>query len=41
MREKFARFMVGRNGIDDLARVESWFVLVLLVVSIFTRSATA
>ena len=27
MREKLARFMVGRNGVDDIARFESWFVL--------------
>lgn len=38
MREKLARFMVGRNGVDDLARFESWFVLVVLILSIFTRS---
>lgn len=38
MREKIARFMVGRNGVDDLARFESWFVLVVLILSIFTRS---
>ena len=38
MREKLARFMVGRNGVDDLARFESLFVLVVLILSIFTRS---
>ena len=38
MREKLARFMMGRNGVDDLARFESWFVLVVLILSIFTRS---
>ena len=38
MREKLARFTVGRNGVDDLARFESWFVLVVLILSIFTRS---
>ena len=38
MRETLARFMVGRNGVDDLARFESWFVLVVLILSIFTRS---
>lgn len=38
MREKLARFMIGRNGVDDLARFESWFVLFVLILSIFTRS---
>ena len=38
MREKLARFMMGRNGVDDLARFESWFVLFVLILSIFTRS---
>ena len=38
MREKFARFMNGRNGADELARFESWAVLILLVLSIFTKS---
>lgn len=37
MREKFARFMMGRNGVDELARFESIFVWVLLLVSIFSR----
>lgn len=39
MREKFIRFMNGRNGMDELARAESWVVMILLLVSIFTRSA--
>ena len=39
MREKFIRFMNGRNGMDELARAESWVVMILLVASIFTRSA--
>ncbi len=38
MREKFARFMVGRNGADELARFESIFVWVLLLISIFSRT---
>ncbi len=38
MREKFARFMVGRNGADELARFESIFVWVLLLISIFSRA---
>lgn len=37
MREKFARFMMGRNGVDELARFESIFVWILLLVSIFSR----
>ena len=32
MREKLARFMMGRNGVDDLARFESWFVLFVLIL---------
>ena len=31
MREKFIRFMNGRNGMDELARAESWVVMILLV----------
>ncbi len=38
MREKIARFMVGRNGADELARFESIFVWVLLLISIFSRA---
>lgn len=37
MREKFYQFMMGRNGVDDLARMHSWLVLVLLILGIFTR----
>ena len=37
MREKFYQFMSGRNGVDDLARMQSWAVLVLLLLGIFTR----
>lgn len=37
MREKFYQFMSGRNGVDDLARMHSWMVLVLLLLGIFTR----
>ena len=29
MREKFYQFMMGRNGVDDLARMHSWLVLIL------------
>ena len=31
MREKFIRFMNGRNGMDELARAESWVVMILLL----------
>lgn len=37
MREKLYQFMSGRNGVDDLARLHSWGVLVLLLLGIFTR----
>lgn len=37
MREKFYQFMSGRNGVDDLARMHSWMVLVFLLLGIFTR----
>lgn len=37
MREKFYQFMSGRNGVDDLARMHSWMVLVLLLLGIFIR----
>lgn len=36
MREKFQRFMSGRYGADDLARVFNIAVLVLLVLSLLT-----
>ena len=36
MREKFMRFMQGRNGVDDLSKALNITVLVLLVISIFT-----
>ena len=37
MRDKLYRFMQGRNGMDDLCRMESGLVLVLLILGIFTR----
>lgn len=37
MREKLARFMAGRNGVDQLARAVSVAVLVLFLLSLFTR----
>lgn len=39
MREKLYRFMSGRNGVDELARMESWLVLILLLIGIFSRLA--
>ena len=39
MREKFARFMMGRNGMDDLANFEvkiSWIPLILMLLNSFT-----
>ena len=35
MREKMARFMYGRNGMDALAKFESWVVIIILFISIF------
>ena len=37
MKEKFMRFMQGRNGMDDLAKAINWVVLALLILSLFTR----
>lgn len=36
MREKFARFMTGRYGVDDLARVTNIGALILLIISMFS-----
>ena len=38
MREKFFRFMAGRNGADQLSRVCSYIALALIVVNLFTRN---
>jgi len=35
---KFMRFMQGRNGVDQLSQFLNIIVLILLVISIFTRS---
>ena len=35
---KFARFMQGRNGVDQLSQFLNIVVLILLAVSIFTKS---
>ena len=37
MREKFARFMYGRNGLDELGKAENIFILILLVIGLFPR----
>lgn len=37
MKEKFMRFMQGRNGMDDLGKALNTIALVLLIISIFTR----
>ena len=36
-RDRMANWMSGRNGMDDLARFESGFVVALLVISLFSR----
>lgn len=37
MREKFRRFMQGRNGMDELGQALNVVILVLLILAIFTR----
>jgi DNA-directed RNA polymerase subunit RPC12/RpoP len=37
MREKIERFMSERNGVDDLVVVQSWSVLVFVLVGFFSR----
>lgn len=37
MREKFYQFMSGRNGMDDISRMQTWLALILLVPGIITR----
>ena len=37
MREKLARFMAGRNGVDQLGRAVMFGPLILLLVSMFTH----
>ncbi|MBQ8518000.1 MAG: hypothetical protein IJ455_00135 [Agathobacter sp.] len=38
LKQKFMHFMQGRNGVDQLSQFLNVVVLVLLVVSIFTKS---
>lgn len=37
LREKFRRFMQGRNGMDELGQALNVVILVLLILAIFTR----
>lgn len=37
MREKIARFMQGRYGVDDLSKVLMYVGLIVIVVSMFTN----
>ena len=37
IREKFMRFMQGRNGVDQLGKTLNTVTLVLLLISMFTR----
>lgn len=37
MKEKFQRFMMGRYGADELSKFLNAIVLILLIVSLFTR----
>ena len=39
MKEKFIKFMYGRNGVDELARFESFLIWIPLLLSIFIRNA--
>lgn len=39
MKEKFARFMQGRNGADQLSQFLNIVVLIILVISLFTKWA--
>lgn len=41
MKEKFARFMMGRYGVDQFSRAILMFTLVLIVVSLFFRTPVA
>lgn len=41
MRERFARFMVGRYGVDEFGRALLGFTMVILVVSLFFRQGIA
>lgn len=36
-REKIARFMAGRNGVDQLGKASLWLSLIFLVITMFTH----
>ena len=38
LRAKFMRFMQGRNGVDQLSQFLNIIVIILLLISIFTKS---
>lgn len=38
LKQKFMRFMQGRNGVDQLSQFLNIVVLVLFIISIFTKS---
>ena len=38
LRMKFMRFMQGRNGVDQLAQFLNVIVMILLIISIFTKN---
>lgn len=35
MRQRLYQFMIGRNGVDELAKAESWLVLGTVILSFF------
>lgn len=39
MREKFFRFMAGRNGVDQLSRLFTYIALALILANLFFRSS--
>ena len=38
-RDKMMRFMVGRNGVDQLGRATTWLALLLMLTTMLTHSA--
>jgi len=40
MREKFIKFMQGRNGVDDFARFTMGVAMVSIILAIFTRKGS-
>lgn len=39
MKEKFIKFMRGRYGVDELNRFLSYLILILFIISIFTKKS--